>query len=1755
MCVFGENAGGFSPLHCLGGELSRNIALRAVLLGAVSTLALTTGAMATDFPVSVTGAQTTNALPAANAPDSNSIFGTGGGASANSLTLLSAQTYTALTNVGNGSAANGVTFTASGNNFFSAASLTTVNIGGVLDVAGTTQSITSLSLRGGAIAGGATGALTAGIISVGGDIGAKLTGASSLTAQGGVVGISGTTTLGSFANDYTGQTTVNNAGTLTLTGSGKFSAASLTIVQGTGVLDLAGTSQTINNVNLQGATIQNGSLTAAVLSTGGTISAKLTGASAFTAADGTTVLSNSGNDYTGLTSISNADPAKQTILTVSGSGKFSAASNTVVGANGVLDLAGTSQSITTVSLQGGTVQSGALTAGVVSTGGNIGSQLTGASGISAVGGTTTLSSASNDYTGVTAISNADPTKQTILTVAGAGKFSAASNTVVGANGVLDLAGTSQSIANVALQGGKIQSGILTANVVSTGGNIGSQLTGTSGISAAGGTTTLSSASNDYTGVTAISNADPTKQTILTVAGAGKFSAASNTVVGANGVLDLAGTPQSIANVSLQGGKIQSGMLTANVVSTGGNIGSQLTGASGISAVGGTTFLSSASNDYTGDTFVGKTGGTATLTVAGAGALSAASRLTVGSGGVLNLSGTTQSVNAVALQGGTLTGGVLATSLVSAGGTVDLTLAGANGLTTSSGVTTVDTVQTYTGVTSVQAGTTLLLTGGGQISQSQTLANAGSFILSGAGTAATFTNSVNPAAGDVTNTGTISGNGVFTATTVANQGAIAMSGGSFNLASATAAPASLHNFAGMSIANTGGAGVSANSGVNVSVVNDANAPISGSTSGVTLTGTGSSVVSVTNSGSISGGTAAGVQLSAAAGGATNLTNTGTISSTSGSGVAVGGAGAGALNNTGTITGGLSLNSLGMVVFNNNAGGAINGGPTSVSGMGALNNAVAANVSGGVTVSGNGVVNNNGGSLSGGVGINGSGVVNNNVSGANAGLIYGMVNVQGGGRLNNAGTVANGVWIDGNGSVVNGLGGNINSGATVNGSGSLVNNGGTISGGVTVVGATYTQTSGVTSGVIANNGGKVNIAGTSNGIVNAGTLALTGNLTANGDVSNGAGSTFTIGGNALSGVGQFANAGTASIAQGGSLTAASFTNSATGGFTLTNGTITAPTFNNAGTMAASGVITTPTLTNSGIFSLNGNLAVSGDVVNTNSFTVAGSTLSAKTVTNSGAFTTTGTIVAGSVTNAANSTMNAEGAINTATFANNGALTLTNSLSDNVSGAQFNNAGTFIAKAPASQTLSLGTNGNGTFNNSGRLDLTNGSTGSAFTLNGNYFGQAGSTIGVNVVGTGGGQINTLAVTGSATGTTQLSVKVADPLNPVFLSSPVKFMTSGNTPSSTFFASDVLLNFQNVAPSNSLVSYQVLAKSDGYYLTDSVNGQAVGAVVGGLASAVGSAQAGFFQGQTAFIGSPPNQQANFTNFGVWTRDAAGVNIEKSAVSSSGGSDPTPLSTVSHFSGEQVGADMAVFNAGGSGWNFHAGLTGGEYDTSSESFGSSHVGFRVPFLGVYAAVTGHGFNANILIRHDFWYGNVSDDGLALTNARMNGSGNAVTAEAGYQFSFQNGVFLKPTVGFSYNRASFDSLSGGSNTQTPGMPFIPQYQLSMGPVVSELGVLSLQTGYRASAGDWALIPNLGLSVWREFAGAIPGQASSQNTSTGTPFNFALATSRVGTFGQVGVGVAASPLKLPNLLMFLRADYRAGENLTGGTFTFGARYSF
>ena len=77
-------------------------------------------------------------------------------------------------------------------------------------------------------------------------------------------------------------------------------------------------------------------------------------------------------------------------------------------------------------------------------------------------------------------------------------------------------------------------------------------------------------------------------------------------------------------------------------------------------------------------------------------------MTINTGGTVNLGGTAQTINAVALAGGTLKSGLLNGAVTSTGGTLD-SVRGGMSLTTNGGNTTVTGTNTYTGPTTVNGG--------------------------------------------------------------------------------------------------------------------------------------------------------------------------------------------------------------------------------------------------------------------------------------------------------------------------------------------------------------------------------------------------------------------------------------------------------------------------------------------------------------------------------------------------------------------------------------------------------------------------------------------------------------------------------------------------------------------------------------------------------------------------------------------------------------------------------------------------------------------------------------------------------------------------------------------------------------------------------------------------------------------------------------------------------------------------------------------
>jgi opacity protein-like surface antigen len=358
----------------------------------------------------------------------------------------------------------------------------------------------------------------------------------------------------------------------------------------------------------------------------------------------------------------------------------------------------------------------------------------------------------------------------------------------------------------------------------------------------------------------------------------------------------------------------------------------------------------------------------------------------------------------------------------------------------------------------------------------------------------------------------------------------------------------------------------------------------------------------------------------------------------------------------------------------------------------------------------------------------------------------------------------------------------------------------------------------------------------------------------------------------------------------------------------------------------------------------------------------------------------------------------------------------------------------------------------------------------------------------------------------------------------------------------------------------------------------QPIGGAVGAsnaVSSVIGTMNTSFIAQGNAFVAGLPNATPDETSGGIWGR-AIGGRVETQATgtftgSISGSNAFNTLTTSGQigcnsdirmdYGGFQLGQDIARLNIGGNGATLHVGVTGGYAEANAQDLGGSNFtgNFQVPFVGMYAAYTNGRFFADILGRADFYQMNLFSPDAALANQRLNALGGTVSGSAGYRFDLGNNWFFEPSASGIYSRVSIDTLGlpgGFGNSNNPF--FLPPATLAFSPNVSILGRLGARVGTTVNALNITWQPFATASVWHEFAG------NTTATYTAPPFvNFngdgnavtgSLSNSRVGTYGQYSIGVAAQAAGSP-LLGYLRIDAREGSNIESVGFNAGLRYNF
>ena len=498
------------------------------------------------------------------------------------------------------------------------------------------------------------------------------------------------TQIFSGANTYQGTTTIN-AGTLALGGSERIRDNTGLIVSG-GTFDLGGFNETVGYVTLTSGSIVNGTLTNGNQNgpydvRSGTASAVLAGSAALTKTTTNTVVLSGNNTYSG--------------------GTTNSAGTLQIGDGGASGTLGTGSVANNATLVINRNNAYALS-----------NAISGSGSLVHVGtGTVTLSGA-NTYTGGTTV-NAGR-----LATAGNERLADTGAVTVNSNATFAIGGN-ETVGSLAGNGAVVLGERLTTGASSS--TFGGVMSGIGGLTKSGaGTFTLSGA-NTYAGDTILSGGTLVLNNANALWNGGVLSMDAGTTLTVNqrtfiGALDqnggtINGSGQLVATLTLT----ESGALNA-VIADGPDFAAGI-----LKRTAGTTTIGAA-NTFTGA--VNVQGGT--LQLGAGGSFDAASSLALSAGATMDLGNKAQTFTSVSGAGGTVAVG---SGALTVNGSYDSEFAGAITGTGSftkagSGSVTLSGTSSYTGGTTVNAGTLALGAANRLADSGAVTVNAGSFDLGG-----------------------------------------------------------------------------------------------------------------------------------------------------------------------------------------------------------------------------------------------------------------------------------------------------------------------------------------------------------------------------------------------------------------------------------------------------------------------------------------------------------------------------------------------------------------------------------------------------------------------------------------------------------------------------------------------------------------------------------------------------------------------------------------------------------------------------------------------------------------------------------------------------------------------------------------------------------------------------------------------------------------------------------------------------------------
>jgi fibronectin-binding autotransporter adhesin len=721
--------------------------------------------------------------------------------------------------------------------FGSADSNSTVTFTSAIDISGGSYAngtAASILVGNNGTAAGST-AIMSGVIS-------STTSSGDLSVGGG--GFNGTVIL-TAPETYTGGTYINS-GTLELSGNGSIADSSGVFIEGPGtfVVTNSNTPTQINTlsgsgtVSLNGGELQinqtstfngvfvNGSSPGSLIVNGSGTVVTLSGTNTYTG--DTTINAGATLALTGIGSIADSSPvidngtfdisqstggAMITTLSGSGTGTVALGSNALLITNGGAGANGTSANGVFSGVFSGVISDG----GIACTSPPGGANCTGGE-LAIAGGAETLAGA-NTYTGTTTIFSG-----ATLALQGSGSIAASAGVLDYGTFDISLTTTGASITTLAGTGTtdlgsktlKIAAASTTYSGVIADGGFGG---GTGGNLEIGGGTETLTGTNTYTGTTTIDGGAD-----LALSGTGSISQSSGVID--NGLFDISQTLLGAAITTLSGtGNVALGS-TMLVITNGGagasghaapgvfsgvisDSGGAVAGTGGMLAVSGGVETLAGVNTYTGGTLI-ESG--ATLALSGSGSIAASAG--VFDDGTFDISQTTSpgaSIQTLLGNGTVLLGAQELTitngSTTFSGVIADGGFAGGTGgsLIISGGTETLTGANTYTGTTTIDAGTRLALAGTGSIQFSSDIIDNGIFDISQTTSGAsieTLSGGTSGIVGLGGQTLTITNGSTTFSGVIADGGIVGGSGGSLTVAGGTQTLTGVNTYTGLTTIDSG-----------------------------------------------------------------------------------------------------------------------------------------------------------------------------------------------------------------------------------------------------------------------------------------------------------------------------------------------------------------------------------------------------------------------------------------------------------------------------------------------------------------------------------------------------------------------------------------------------------------------------------------------------------------------------------------------------------------------------------------------------------------------------------------------------------------------------------------------------------------------------------------------------------------------------------------------------------------------------------------